>query len=421
MEGDTRVKKRSYALAFLVSSCILLFCLSLQPVTQIPEYSTTSNYQEAQLPVFWTRFITVERSEDVQVLASANPPRLVRTTYKLFGLFPIKISETEIKPEIKLYPGGHSIGVNLQAKGVMIVGQAPIIDEEGKKVFPGKEAGIEVGDVILKVDGKDVYSDQDVATAIDEAGKLSKRANLLIKHNGQIIEKSIRTVYCQETGRYRVGFYVRDEATGVGTLTFYDPKTKMFGALGHVISDVDTNQKIDLRAGSIIASSIYGIEKGKRGQPGEKIGSFVSNSKFKGIITINSPNGVFGFMEGDIYPNPYFKQPIPVAWSSEIKEGPAKIYTVLDGEKIEEFDVVIEKILKHRTDSKNMVIRVVDPDLISKTGGIIQGMSGSPIVQEGKIIGAVTHVFVNDSTRGYGVFIENMLREANLLTNLEAA
>ena len=217
-----------------------------------------------------------------------------------------------------------------------------------------------------------------------------------------------------------MGLFVRDEAAGVGTLSFVDPVSKLYGALGHVITDADTNQKIEVYNGKVIASTIYAIEKGKRGHPGEKIGSFIPNSVFSGTIEKNTITGIFGRMSGQIE-NPYFKEAIPVGWETEIKVGPAKIYTVIQGEKIEEFEVNIDRVMHNRTDSKNMIIRVTDPRLLEATGGIIQGMSGSPIVQNGKLIGAVTHVFVNDSQRGYGVFIQNMLNDSNQLTKKEAA
>jgi len=302
----------------------------------------------------------------------------------------------------------------------MVVGQAPVLDKTGKKMFPAKEAGIEVGDILLKINNQEVRTDQEVSNAVHRAGEQNGNATVLYKHLEQTIEKVVKPIFCVETGRYRMGLFVRDEAAGIGTLSFVDPISKQYGALGHVITDADTNQKIEVSNGKIIASTIYAIEKGKRGSPGEKIGSFVSNSTFTGTIEKNTITGIFGSMSGQVV-NPYFKEAIPVGWESEVKVGPAKIYTVIQGEKIEEFDVTIDRVMHNRTDSKNMIVRVTDPRLLEVTGGIIQGMSGSPIVQEGKIIGAVTHVFVNDSQRGYGVFIQNMINETNQLDKSKAA
>lgn len=423
LEGDKRVKtKRTMVFASLLLCTFLSLNPTLQQMIQLPQSGEQSQVSHPELTGLMSRFIEVEETPEAEAImtASTEKPEVVQVSYKLFGIFPLKTSEVQVMPNLKLYPGGQSIGVSLQAKGVMIVGQAAVVNSEGKQVYPAKEAGIEVGDVILKVNDQEVHSDQDVANAIHSSGEKDGYSELLITHKGEPLQKKVQTVYCPETGRHRIGLYVRNEAAGVGTLTFYEPNSKMYGALGHVINDADTNQRIDVLNGQVIASTIYAIEKGKRGHPGEKIGSFVNQSKFTGNIVKNSISGIFGSLEGELT-NPYFKEPISVAWESEVKEGPAKIYTVLAGEEIEEFDVQIERIMKNRTDSKNMVIRVTDPKLLEKTGGIIQGMSGSPIVQGGKIVGAITHVFVNDATRGYGVFVQNMLDEAGLLDKDKAA
>ena len=333
------------------------------------------------------------------------------------GLFKTK---EDIKPIIELIPGGHSIGVKLQTKGVLVVGFAPIINEQGKELFPARDSGIVVGDTILEVNGEKALTDFQVAKIIDDKCKEQESISLLIRHKGNNISKTIEPVYCSETQRHRIGLYIRDEAAGVGTLTFVDPKTQSFGALGHVISDIDTNDQVELREGRIVESSIHAIEKGKRGDPGEKIGSFMLESKISGSIEKNTGSGIFGLCEQPVI-NPFFDTPLPIAWKKEIQNGSAKIYTVLKDNTIEEFDINIEKIMPYRNDNKNMIIRVTDPRLIELTGGIVQGMSGSPIIQNGKIIGAVTHVFVNDSTRGYGVFIEKMLEDSGVLTKAATA
>lgn len=410
----------------IFGSFLLCTFLGIQPLIQqlaaIPEFKEQSEISLPQISGILSQVIQTEPViESNAVMASkTEKTEAIHVSYKLFGIFPLKTSEIEVMPDIKLLPGGQSIGVSLQAKGVMVVGQAAVTGKDGQQNYPAKEAGIEVGDVILKIDSQEVKTDLDVADAINQAGQKQGFSDILCQRNGQYIQKRITTVYCPETNRFRVGLYVRNEAAGVGTLTFYDPQSRKYGALGHVINDADTNRKIEVSNGTVIASSIYAIEKGRRGHPGEKVGSFVSQSLFSGNIEKNSISGIFGSMQGQIL-NPYFKEAISVAWEAEIKEGPAKIYTVLAGEKIEEFEVQIERIMRNRTDSKNMVIRVVDQRLLDKTGGIIQGMSGSPIIQDGKFVGAVTHVFVNDATRGYGVFIQNMLKDAELLQNKEAA
>ncbi|WP_368292556.1 SpoIVB peptidase [Dehalobacter sp. TBBPA1] len=324
------------------------------------------------------------------------------------------------KARPSVVPGGQSIGVTLQTKGVLVVGYAPITNKEGKQSYPAKDSGIEVGDIILKINGITATNDFQVAQEIDKKCKENKTIVLEIKHKEKILEKKIQPVFCSETQRYRVGLFIRDEAAGVGTLTFIEPNTKIFGALGHVITDIDTNDQIELSDGKIVESTIYSIEKGQRGDPGEKIGTFMLQSNFTGKIAKNSGSGIFGIYEGEVR-NPYFSTIVPIAWKSEVEVGPAKIYTVLKDNTIEEFDIKIEKIMQYRTDNKNMIIRITDPELLEKTGGIVQGMSGSPIIQNGKIVGAVTHVFVNDSTRGYGIFIEKMIDESGIISKAAAA
>jgi len=423
VKDDKKVKKRS--VLFFVS---LLFCTFLsfnpnfQQLVKFPDYHLISK-EGIQLNGVWSKIIKVEKESSNQIVtvsSGMSGSEKLEVSYKLFGIFPLRSGEVEVMNPMKLIPGGQSIGVTLQTKGVMVVGQAPVVDKTGRKVFPAKEAGIEVGDILLKINNQEVRTDQEVSNAVHLAGEQNGNANVIYKHQDMTLEKIIKPIFCVETGRYRMGLFVRDEAAGVGTLSFLDPVSKQYGALGHVITDADTNQKIEVFNGKIISSTIYAIEKGKRGHPGEKIGSFVTNSAFVGTIEKNAMTGIFGTMSGQVV-NPYYKEAIPVGWESEVKVGPAKIYTVIQGEKIEEFEVKIDRVMHNRTDSKNMIVRVTDPRLLEVTGGIIQGMSGSPIIQDGKIIGAITHVFVNDSQRGYGVFIQNMINESNQLVKNKAA
>ena len=419
--------KKRYVLFFasFMFCMFLSFNQNVQQLVKLPDHCLISK-DDIQLSGVWSKFIKVEKEPSNRTItALAGIPNFlesekIEVSYKLFGIFPLTSGEVEVMKPMKLILGGQSIGVTLKTKGVMVVGQAPVMDTTGKKIFPAKEAGVEVGDIILKINNQEVRSDQEVANAVQLAGEQKGNANVLYKHKERVLEKIIKPVFCAETGKYRIGLFVRDEAAGVGTLSFLDPVSKQYGALGHVITDADTNQKIEVSNGKIIASTIYAIEKGKRGHPGEKSGSFVMNSPFNGTIEKNTMTGIFGTMSGQVV-NPYYKEAIPVGWESEVKVGPAKIYTVIQGEKIEEFEVNIDRVMHNRADSKNMIVKVTDPRLLEVTGGIIQGMSGSPIVQDGKIIGAVTHVFVNDSERGYGVFIQNMMTECSELAKSKAA
>jgi stage IV sporulation protein B len=332
---------------------------------------------------------------------------------KLFGLIPIKNMEVQVVPQVKLIPGGQSIGVLLHAEGVMVVGQSIVQDINGNKYNPAKEAGIQNGDVILKLNGQRVNSDDQVAKIVNNAGQKGQDVKLTIKRKNKFLNKSVKPILCKETRRFRIGLYIRDSAAGVGTLTFYDPVTEKYGALGHIITDADTNQPIDVSDGKIVRSSVQGIQASRKGAPGEKIGMFIDDRNFIGNIEKNTKLGIYGRIISNSATGIQTQQALPIALANQIEEGEAKILTVLEGEKIEEFDIQIKKVLPQKEpDSKGLIIEITDPRLLKKTGGIIQGMSGSPIVQNGKIVGAVTHVFINDPTRGYGCLIEWMLNEA---------
>jgi len=337
---------------------------------------------------------------------------------KLFGFIPLKKINVDVIPNIKVYPGGQAVGVLLRTQGVLVVGQSPIVDEEGKAHFPAKEAGIKTGDSIIKINDHNIQTDDQLAKLINELGQKHQKIILSIKRNNNIFSKELMAIYCVETNTYRIGLFVRDNAGGVGTLTFYDPISKKYGALGHMISDSDTNQKINIKKGKLVKASIEGIQKGKKGLPGEKVGVFVENSDM-GNIEVNSFCGIFGTLTGYKISNDMYKKPLAVGFANQVKTGSAQILTTLEGQKIEKFAINIERVMPGRRDGKEMVIKIIDPKLLKITGGIIQGMSGSPIIQNGKIIGAITHVFINDPTRGYGILIEDMLIEAGILNQIQ--
>jgi stage IV sporulation protein B len=211
-----------------------------------------------------------------------------------------------------------------------------------------------------------------------------------------------------------MGLYIRDSAAGVGTLTFYEPESKKYGALGHVISDMDTGKPIAIGEGHVVQSSVTSIEKGRNGAPGEKYAIFRNEKVKLGNIEKNTPFGIFGTMN-QLPENALETTPIPIAFGEQVKAGPAEIYTVVDGQKVEKFKIEIVNVIPQKYPAtKGLILKVTDPVLLKKTGGIVQGMSGSPIIQDGKLVGAVTHVFVNDPTSGYGTYIEWMLQDAGI-------
>lgn len=346
----------------------------------------------------------------------AITPGRVHLELRLFGIVPLKRVTVQVIPPVKVMAGGHSIGVLLHTRGVMVVGYAGITEQDGRKFYPAREAGIRPGDIILKIEDIAVQSDTQVSFIIDKLARKKEFLRFEVKHQGILKEYLIKPHFCRETKRYRIGLYVRDGTAGVGTLTFFDLHTKRYGALGHVIVDSETNQWLNLKEGKIVRASVEGIQKGQRGRIGEKVGLFIGNNRTSGNIERNTKYGIFGSLKASLR-NPIMPEPIPVALGHQIREGPAQILTVIKGEKIESFYVEIETVFPQpRPDGKAFILKITDPGLLHRTGGIIQGMSGSPVIQDGRLVGALTHVFVNDPTRGYGVLAEMMLEEAGLLS-----
>jgi len=335
---------------------------------------------------------------------------------KLFGKIPLKTFQVHVEPELKVIPGGQTIGVKMKSDGVLVVGHHKL-NVNGQKISPGEEAGIRAGDRIVRINGEKLRDIASVSRLTAEAGQAGKPLKLTIKRGQQTLQIELNPAYDNTEKAYRLGLYIRDSAAGVGTLTFYSPEHGVYGALGHVITDMDTQTPIEVGSGEIVHTSVTSISKSQNGEPGEKRANFFENGKVLGTIQKNTEFGIFGKMNE----NPehgLYKHAIPVAFAEEVKEGPAKILTVLSGQKVEQFDIEIVHTAKQTSpQTKGMVIKVRDPRLLEATGGIVQGMSGSPIIQDGKLVGAVTHVFVNDPTSGYGCFIEWMLQDAGIYLN----
>lgn len=329
------------------------------------------------------------------------------------GHIPVKKVDVKVLPELRVIPGGESIGVKLNTLGVLVVGYHLVNSTDGE-VSPGEKAGIQVGDIITKINGEKIDNMEDVKTFVNQAGQDGQKLHLTVLRNDQKLQKDLLPLQDNGDHKYRIGLYIRDSAAGIGTMTFYDPKSGKYGALGHVISDMDTKKPIVVNNGEVLRSKVTAIDKGNNGHPGEKIGTFSANASPVGDIQKNTPFGIFGRLNTGL-DNQIMNKGIPVALPSEVKEGPAKILTVIHGNKVEEFNIqIVSSIPQKFPATKGLVIKVTDPKLLKETGGIVQGMSGSPIIQNGKLIGAVTHVFVNDPTSGYGCHIEWMLDESGI-------
>ncbi|OIJ20319.1 SpoIVB peptidase [Anaerobacillus alkalidiazotrophicus] len=329
------------------------------------------------------------------------------------GGAPVKNVNVKVLKDIRVIPGGQSIGVKLNTLGVLVVGHHLVDSKDGEK-SPGEIAEIEVGDIITKINGKKIENMTQVTPFVQEAGEKKEPLKLEIMRENEILKKELTPIKAKGESSYRLGLYIRDSAAGVGTLTFFHPNTNKYGALGHVISDMDTQKPIIVNDGQIVSSLVTSIEKGSNGDPGEKLARFTNDRKVLGTITKNSPFGIFGELHDPIKNN-VLDQAMPITLSHQVKEGPAQILTVVEGEEVRKFDIeIVSSVPQKFPATKGMVIKVTDPELLEATGGIIQGMSGSPIIQDGKVVGAVTHVFVNDPTSGYACHVEWMLQEAGI-------
>lgn len=307
--------------------------------------------------------------------------------------------------EIKLYPGGMPFGVKFFTKGILVVGFSDVLTAKSK-VNPAYDAGLRTKDVITKIGKKDAQSIDDLISAIENCG--GREIEVSYMRDGIEYTVKMTPVLCAEDNKYKAGMWIRDSGAGIGTVTFIDPETLNFGGLGHGICDVDTGALMPISRGSVLTVTISGVTKGESGSPGELKGYF--GDKKWGALTSNTDCGVFGVFPS--LPEELSEGLLPAAGKDEIKTGPAYILCTLKENKVCKYDVEISAINKRDTATKNFSIRVTDPALIAECGGIVQGMSGSPVIQDGKIVGAVTHVLVNDPTSGYGIFIENMLKAA---------
>jgi stage IV sporulation protein B len=324
---------------------------------------------------------------------------------------PLKEVTISVLPEKVLIPGGHSVGVRMNVKGVLVVGLEEIETPEGDFVNPGLDAGLQIGDNILEVNGIKVNNAGEVKQVINE---IKDDVRLKVQRKDDIMSINITPVLSIDDNLYKIGVWVKDKTAGIGTLSYIDPSNNTFGALGHAITDPETGTVLSVAKGELLNSKVESVKQGKAGSPGEIKGIFYESDKPLGKLTINTEYGIFGKSYEPIT-NPLYEKPLQIGYQNEVKKGPAYILTTLEGDKIEKYNITVEKINRQsKASTKSMVIKVTDERLLEKSGGIIQGMSGSPIIQNNKIIGAVTHVFVNDPKKGYGIFIEWMLNYSDV-------
>lgn len=325
-----------------------------------------------------------------------------RMDLKLLGLINIKPVSVQVIDRRVVALCGTPFGIKMVTDGVMVVGTGAVTDCNSRAVSPAQTAGIQEGDIILSINGEKISSKKQLTKLVESSA--GQPLSLVVRRGEQLTSLHLSPVRSSLDNSYHLGLWVRDSSAGIGTMTFYDPNNGCFAGLGHAICDVDTGQLMPLSQGEIVEASIIGVHAGKSGSPGQLQGAFVANRSIGSLYT-NSYNGVYG----RLLSQPVDAQTIPMAQCQEVRQGPVKILTTVSGQKPQLFDACIEKLsLSQDEPTKNMVLRITDPDLLELSGGIVQGMSGSPIIQDGMLVGAVTHVFVNDPTRGYGIFAENM-------------
>ena len=323
---------------------------------------------------------------------------------KLFGILPFKQVGIRVIEDRELIPVGVPIGIYVKTEGVLVVGTGEFASQGAGKVSPAKNI-LKSGDYVIKLNGTEVTGKDDLIMRIENCG--GEQQILTIRRDAETYDVRIKPER-DRTGKYKIGVWVRDNAQGVGTMTYIDENGN-FGALGHGINDVDTSTLMEMNDGTLYQTEIISIRKGAAGQPGEMTGMIVySDDRILGDITSNSIRGIFGKCNQKALALGT-EEALPIGLKQEIEKGPAQILCTVDG-TTRYYDIEITEIhLDHDNVNRGIELRVTDPELLSVTGGIVQGMSGAPIIQKGKFVGAVTHVLVQDSTRGYGIFIENML------------
>lgn len=396
--------------AFMILMCTAVFAFVCYGTVAVPDSFTATDTYSADTG---SPFFSCVCESDAAASTGSTLSQTYQAQIKLFNLVPVKNSTVTIVSRRYVTPGGQPFGLRIFTDGVVVtgVGSVPI---DGGTAYPAKKAGIKQGDIIKKINGTSVTSNADITQLVEGCG--GKELEVEFTRNGKDKTVSLLPVRQSADGKYRIGLWVRDSSAGVGTVTFVDNTTGLFAGLGHAICDVDTGDTMPLRTGDILGATIRGCVKGTSGTPGELCGVF--STGVIGELYINGDKGVYGILnETDKK-----AERIPVALSDEVKVGKAQIISTVNGTKPDYYDIEITKIYKSGDEEKNMVIKVTDEDLLEKTGGIVQGMSGSPIIQDGMLVGAVTHVFVNDPKQGYAIFAEQMIDTATtLLTELENA
>ena len=392
------------AFVLVIVAAIILLNVNVRALSDISgeSYVTFEDMEKINEQNIFGRFVDVSLDKS-QVEVGDQRPKSGKVKFKLFGFIPIKSVDVQILGDENVYLGGNAVGFSLKTNGVIVVGKNSILTDCGLVACDGNN--INSGDIITHIDGIEIKDANDIPKYLSQTQNPSVKLSL--KRGEKTFDVNV-TPKIDIQGTKKIGLWIRDDATGIGTLTYVNSKSLDFGALGHPVTDGETGTKIDVQNGKVFDCSVVGIEKGERGVPGELKGVFLSSKNAKGEISDGNDFGIFGKIldkNGMVDENVV----AGVGGRLAVKPGKAQIVSSVSGVR-EYYDIEIIKASKQKTaKDKSMVFRVIDKRLLNLTGGIIQGMSGSPILQNGKLIGAVTHVFVSDPTKGYGIYIDWMM------------
>ena len=352
----------------------------------------------------------VSASIDDKVVQVGNEKMTVsKLIFKLFGFIPIREIDVEISDGKLLYLGGTPVGFAIDIDGLLVLGNSAIEGEYGS-VDVLEKSNLKVGDIITEINGVEVDSLEDITKIIEDEKYNGEELNVKGIRKKEIFETKLKPALDMDSGKYKLGLWVKNEASGVGTLTYVEHETDKFGALGHPITDFETGAVVPAKSGKVFNCSVVGLSKGEKGTPGEMKGVFMQGKNSKGSIEKNTESGVFGKIT-DKSTLVDINKSAEVGGRLSVRPGKATLVSSITG-VCENYEIeIIKANYQPKSSDKSFVFRVVDERLLDLTGGIIQGMSGSPIMQNGKIIGAVTHVFVSDPTKGYGIYIDWMLEK----------
>ena len=379
--------------------CVLIFALIYFAQAIIPQQVTVVEESGYNLPkVLGFDLFNVSEDANLDVLRNNNEIFEQEAQVELLNIIPVKNIKVTNSKRKYVIPGGEIFGIKLYTDGVIVV-DTDVVETDTGTVNPAEKSGLMIGDVIKKIDGTEVESTKHLTKVLEKSQ--GKEIVITVVRNNKEIKVKFRTYKDSISGKYKAGLWVRDSTAGLGTVTFYNPENNSFAGLGHPIYDVDTNEIMPMKNGEMAEASINGLYKSSNGSVGELCG--LLSGKSKGTLCLNCEEGIYGFTTSKK------TETIPLAVRQEIVEGEAQIICTIDNSGPQYFDVEIIKIYSNSTAvNKDMIVKVTDKELINKTGGIVQGMSGTPIIQNGYLVGAITHVFVNEPTQGYAIFAERM-------------